>query len=125
MLSSQLQIIKNKSNGYEKTHLSFELQLEKLKSKGLIIHNDSYAIKKLSHINYYRLSAYYIPFQYPKDSDIPDKFYDNAEFRHIISLYDFDAKLRRLVFGALEIIEVHIRTQIAYYHTQIYDAFVY
>lgn len=125
MLVSQLQNIKNNSNLYIKNHLTFEQQLEKLKFYGLIVSNDAYAIKKLSHTNYYRLSAYYIPFQYPKESDTPNKFYDGIGFEHIVSLYDFDAKLRRLVFGALEVIEVYIRTQIAYNHAQKYGAFGY
>jgi abortive infection bacteriophage resistance protein len=125
LLNSQLQQIKNNLNSYKKPHLTFTKQIELLKSKGLNISNDAYAKKKLSNINYYRLSAYFLPFQYPKSSDKSDIFYDDAEFREIVSLYDFDAKLRRLVFGALEVIEVYIRTQITYYHTQAYTPFGY
>ena len=125
MLTSQLQQIKNHSNSYNKPHLTFKEQVEKLKSNGLIIPNDSYAIKKLSHTNYYRLSAYCIPFQYPKNGNNSDQFYRDIEFNHIVNLYDFDAKLRRLVFGALEVIEVYIRTQIAYFHGAKYKPFGY
>jgi abortive infection bacteriophage resistance protein len=125
LLTSQLQQIKNSFSTYNKPHLSFEEQVKKLKSNGLIIPNDSYAIKKLSHTNYYRLSAYCIPFQYSKNGTKPDQFYPDVEFNHIISLYDFDAKLRRLVFGALEVIEVYIRTQIAYVHGAKYKPFGY
>jgi len=125
LLNSQLQKIKDNQNSYKKPHLNFDDQVSLLKSKGLNIPNDTYATKKLSSINYYRLSAYFLAFQYPKDSDKADVFYADAEFRHVISLYDFDAKLRRLVFGALEVIEVYIRTQITYHHTDRYEPFGY
>lgn len=125
MLSSQLQQIKNSTNAYNKPHLSFEEQVQHLKSNGLIVPNDTFAFKKLSHINYYRISAYFLPFQYPKDSSKAGLFYKESEFREILKLYDFDAKLRRLIFGALETIEVYIRTQIAYYHSREYGTFGY
>lgn len=125
MLNSQLQQIKDSINSYKKPHLTYDDQVSLLQSKGLNIPNDTYAKKKLSRINYYRLSAYFLAFQYPKDSDKADLFYTGSEFRHVISLYDFDAKLRRLVFGALEVIEVYIRTQVTYHHSQAYEPFGY
>ena len=125
MLKSQLQIIKNSQNNYNKPHLSFQEQLEHMKRCGLNIHNESYAIKKLSTINYYRLSAYCLTFQYSKNSENRDNFYPNTEFRTIIRLYDFDRQLRHLLFGAVEVIEVYLRTQIAYWHTKKYGTFGY
>ena len=125
MLNTQLQQLKNTNNSYKKPHLSFEKQLVHLKSKGLIIPNEDYALKKLSHLNYYRLSAYSLNFKYPKESEKANCFYEGTEFREIIQLYDFDAKLRRLIFGVLETIEVYIRTQIAYIHTKKYESFGY
>lgn len=125
MLTSELQKIKDKTNTYDKPHLDFSAQLEKLKQNGLQIHNDAFATKKLSHINYYRLSAYFLPFQYPKNSDKCDRFFEGVTFTDIINLYDFDAALRKMVFGALERVEVYARTQIAYHHAQAYGPFGY
>jgi len=125
LLTSQLQKIKNTTNTFNKPHLSFEAQLEKLKNRGLCIHNEAFAIKKLSHINYYRLRAYFWLFQHPKDSPKKSLFLDNIEFRSIIRVYEFDAKLRRLLFGAIETIEVYVRTQIAFCHAKEYKAFGY
>lgn len=125
MLNTQLQQIKNNHNAYTKPHLSFEEQLLHLKNNGLTIPNEAYALKKLSHINYYRLSAYFLTLQYPKDSSKQGSFYNVSEFREIIKLYNFDAKFRRILFGALETLEVYIRTQIAYQHTLKYGAFGY
>lgn len=125
MLTSQLQKIKNTTNTFNKPHLSFESQLEKLKNRGLCVRNEAFAIKKLSHINYYRLRAYFWLFQHPKDSPKKSLFLDNIEFRSIIRVYEFDAKLRRLIFGAIETIEVYVRTQIAFCHAKEYEAFGY
>ncbi len=125
MLSSQFQEIKNNLNTYKKPHLSFEKQLENLKKNGLTVPNSSYSLKKLSHINYYRLSSYFLTFQYPKQSTKVNQFYPKSEFRHIIRLYEFDVKFRRLLFGAMETIEVYVRTQIAYHHSAEYEAFGY
>jgi len=64
-------------------------------------------------------------FRYPKSSDKADRFYDGISFTDISTLYDFDAALRKLVFGALERVEIYARTQIAYHHARIYGPFGY
>ena len=122
----QLQDIKNKSNLYKKEHKTFEEQLELLKQKGLIVFNEQYALTKLKHINYYRLSAYFLPFQHKKDDlENRDKFLPNTAFEDIIQLYTFDTELRKIIFEAIESIEVYFRTQIAYYHSSSFGAFGY
>ncbi len=82
-------------------------------------------LTKLQHINYYRLSAYFLPFQYPKNSENKNKFLPNTTFEDIIKLYYFDTELRKIIFEAIEVIEIYLRTQIAYYHSKSYDAFGY
>lgn len=124
-LQSQLQTIKNKSNGYTKPHKTFDEQLDHLKKKNLIVINDAYALKKLSHLNYYRLSAYFLPLQHPKSSASNGIFLNNTRFEDILQLYFFDAELRKIVFKAIESIEIYCRTQIAYHHAQAYGAFGY
>ncbi|MGD9716415.1 MAG: Abi family protein [Sulfuricurvum sp.] len=124
-LHSQLQTIKNQSNGYTKSAKTFEEQLQHLKEKNLIITNEAYALKKLSHINYYRLSAYFLPLQHPKASELDGIFVDDVRFEDVLELYFFDAELRKIVFKAIESIEVYFRTQIAYHHSLAYGAFGY
>lgn len=122
----QLQDIKNQNNLYKKEHKTFEKQLEHLKKKGLLVSNEQYALTKLKHINYYRLSAYFLPFQYKKDNSInKDKFLPNTTFEDIIQLYTFDTELRKIIFEAIESIEVYFRTQIAYYYSASFGAFGY
>lgn len=121
----QLQNIKNQKNGYLKEHKSFSQQLEILKSRNLIISNEEYLLTKLGHINYYRLSAYFLPFQYRKDSPNKNKFLPNTTFESIIQLYYFDTELRKIIFEAIEVIEIYLRTQISYYHSEKFGAFGY
>lgn len=97
----KLQFIKN--------HLSYEEQAKLLENRNLTILNFDFAIKKLSHLNYYRLSAYFYPFFEQKNS-----FKNETTFEDILQLYYFDKELRHLVFYAIEKIEVYIRTQISF-----------
>lgn len=52
---------------YNKPHLTYQQQIELLKNRGLIVKDEQFAIIKLQHISYYRLSAYFLPFQSTKD----------------------------------------------------------
>lgn len=92
---------------YNKIPLSFQDQLQLLKSRGLEITDESKAISYLEGISYYRLSAYFLPYQVEKD-----KFNAGVSFKQIINTYSFDRELRLLVFDCIERIEVAIRTQI-------------
>lgn len=94
---------------YNKTPLTFQDQLALLKQRQLVVDNDSKAIDYLSEISYYRLSAYFLPYQKTKDT-----FNLNTNFKQIIDTYSFDRELRLLVFDCIERIEVAIRTQMVY-----------
>ncbi|MEJ5167998.1 MAG: Abi family protein [Arcobacteraceae bacterium] len=124
-LKEQLQELKIKNSIYTKEHKTFDQQLEKLLEKNLIIKNKKYTLSKLEHINYYRLSGYFLPYQYKKDSLNANQFLPNTTFEDIIKLYYFDTELRKIIFEAIEVIEIYLRTQIAYYHSQKYGAFGY
>ncbi len=43
---------------YTKPPCSYEQQLDILKSRGLVVHDEAKALHCLEHHNYYRLSAY-------------------------------------------------------------------
>lgn len=105
---------------YTKKTLSASQQVELLKSRGLIINNDKSAIEILTHINYYRLSAYIYPFLKDKENHL---FKENVELQNILDIYNFDRELRLLIFDAIERIEVSIRTNIIYVLSLKYDPF--
>jgi abortive infection bacteriophage resistance protein len=124
-LHEQLQELKNQNNLYTKEHKTFQEQLEKLLERNLVVSNRQYALSKLEHINYYRLSAYFLPYQYKKESQHANLFLPHTTFEEVIRLYYFDTELRKIIFEAIEAIEIYLRTQIAYYHSQKYGAFGY
>jgi abortive infection bacteriophage resistance protein len=94
---------------YTKTPLSFQEQIDLLKNRGLLIPNEDKALRHLQGISYYRLSAYFLPYQLAKDT-----FNTGTTFEQIIDTYTFDRELRLLVFDCIERIEVAIRTQFIY-----------
>lgn len=77
---------------YNKHPLSFDKQIELLNSRGLVVSDRVKAEKFLSQVNYYRFSAYCIPFEIKRH-----KFHSGATFERIQILYEFDRKLRFLI----------------------------
>lgn len=97
---------------YTKPSLLFQEQIELLKLRGLVIVDNDKALHYLSNISYYRLSAYMYPFLSDKESHL---FKTNTAFEQVISLYNFDRKLRILIMDEIERIEVAFRTQLTYH----------
>lgn len=90
---------------------TYKEQVEIYKGRKLRIENSEYSAKTLQRVNYYRLSAYGLTLKDPTN----DKQYNNnASFNKMLSLYEFDRKLRLLLLGALETIEIAFRTHISY-----------
>jgi abortive infection bacteriophage resistance protein len=108
------------SRNFTKTHLSYQQQIELLESRGLLISDKAPARKKLEHIGYYRLSAYYPPFQNEKD-----RFGDGTRFEEVLRLYYFDKALRKIIFDAIETIEINVRANVAYNLSRETEAFGY
>lgn len=108
------------SQTFTKKHLSYDEQIDLLRSRGLIIGDEVHAKKKLEHISYYRLSAYALPFQESKDV-----FKADTRFDEILRLYYFDKALRKIIFDAIETIEVNIRANVVYNFSKETGAFGY
>lgn len=92
--------------------------MQLLEKKGIVIEDTEKCLHFLSHVNYYRLSAYYLPF---RDTETQTLF-PNIEFERIQKIYEFDQELRKLIFAAIETIEIYLRAQIAYYHAHKYGS---
>ena len=101
---------------YAKSTLTLTEQVERLKSKGLKFKNVDNAIHCLSNISYYRLRAY--TFQFQSNDVEGQQFQEDITFEEIIEIYEFDAKLRLLIFKAIEKIEISFRAQIVYHYAQ-------
>lgn len=99
-----------------KPQTTFQKQVELLKEKGIIVTDSDKCISFLKQVNYYRFSAYYLPF---RDTNT-QKLLCPVSFERIRKIYEFDKELRALIFRTIEKIEVHLRTQLAYYHAHTY-----
>jgi len=78
---------------FTKSAFTFAQQVELLKSRGLIVSDDARALRWLTRVSYYRLSAYFIPF---RKHDGTEDFVAGTELDAIIDVYKFDARLRVL-----------------------------
>ncbi|GHV40539.1 CAAX amino protease [Synergistales bacterium] len=103
-----------------KTPKTYKEQIEKLRLRGCFIDDDSFAENVLSHINYYRLSAYFLPFRQNDESYIT-----GTNFRTVYRIYEFDRNMRNILFAAIGKIEIFLRAKFAYYHAHQYGALGY
>ncbi len=103
-----------------KQPLSYEEQIKHLREyHNLSIEDNKRALQILSDVNYYRLSAYGLGLM---EEDNPEQFIEGVTLESIYRLYQFDGKLRTLLYKAIEFLEVQLRTQIAYYIAMNYGA---
>ncbi len=103
---------------YSKPSLTYTEQIQHLRDNGMAIPNHEEAEYWLRHVSYYRLSAYWLYFEHPKDQ-VGQRFKSQTSFDDVIALYDFDRNLRRLVMRGTEHVEVALRGSWAYQLGQI------
>jgi len=96
---------------FSKPAIDVPAQLELLKLRGLIIHNEARAERFLQSVSFFRLSPYMRPFQRPEDSD--HHFREGSQLGQLTRLYDFDRRLRLLTMDALERVEIASRSVIS------------
>ncbi|MBU1043617.1 MAG: Abi family protein [Candidatus Omnitrophica bacterium] len=105
---------------YTKSPLSCDKQIDLLVSRGLVVSDRAKAEKFLSQVNYYRFSAYCLPFEIKRH-----QFHPGVTFERIQKLYEFDRRLRFLIDEALEVVEISLRTAVSYYLANKYGAFAH
>lgn len=105
---------------YSKPPLLYSDQLSQLKSRNLIIDDETKALHLLENIGYYRLSGYWYPLLNDKTNHI---FKDNASFQTAFKIYCFDRELRQLIISELEKIEIAIRAKMIYVLSHKYGCF--
>ena len=97
---------------------SINEQIALLKGRGMKIDDELEAYHLLSHVSYYRLKGYWWDMQSDKEIHL---FRNNADFKEVITRYKYDKELRILLFGAIETIEVALRTKLIYHLSQSYS----
>lgn len=96
---------------FRKPATTYHQQIDKLQQRGMVINDDAAARYYLQHLNYYRLGAYWLPFEADHTTH---QFKPGTNFNDVLDLYIFDRELRLLVLDAIERIEVSVRCQWAY-----------
>lgn len=100
---------------FEKPSVSIPDQIALLKRRGMVVEDDARARHYLQFVSYYRLRAYWLPFEVPAARDGDHAFRAGTTFEDVLTLYIFDRELRLLVLDAIERVEVALRAQWAHH----------
>ena len=105
---------------YSKRPLSITDQIDLLKSRGLLFGDELAASRFLSEVSYFRFVQYLRPMESDKTLHI---FKPNSRFEDAVFLYDFDTKLRMLIFEAIQGIEIALRSKVNHEFSMRHGAF--
>lgn len=97
---------------YNKPPTTIDEQIELLMRRGM--QGDAALMRRwLETVGYYRLSAYWLPFEVPppRGQTRSKQFVPDLQFDTIVDTYVFDRKLRLLVMEAIERIEIALRSR--------------
>ena len=92
-------------------HLNFNEQIELLISRNMDIKDKEDAVNVLKHINYYKFKEFSEPFCSKENDNLN---YRNIDFKFIVSRYYNDKNLRMNLLHAIEMIEVSVKTNLAF-----------
>lgn len=107
---------------FTKPARTYDEQVALLKSRGLAIQDEARAKHYLSHINYYRLTGYWLPFEADHANH---RFLPGTTFDDVLNLYIFDREFRLLLLDAIERVEVSLRARWAYHMAHRYGPHAY
>lgn len=99
-----------------KKAITLDRQIELLRQRGVVVHNEEKARECLLDIGYFRLCSYLFPFEktYPKYKNRTHEVVKGTEFSDAVALYYFDFDLRNILNRYISRIEVALRTYITY-----------
>ena len=100
---------------YTKPALSIDQQVEHLLSCGMVLPDIEQTQRDLIHKNYYRLRAYWLPFEVKKPGDDDTYLQPDTTWSKIMALYEFDRQLRICLMDAIQRFEISARTGFAYH----------
>lgn len=104
----------------ERRAATYEEQIALIRRKGFILYEDEEedCIAFLKKVNYYRFSSYFFPYLKEDRS-----FEPGISFFRLQRTYEFDSRIRSLIFEVIEDVEVYLRTQLSYYISQKYGPY--
>ena len=101
-------------------HLTYDEQLEKFISRGMIVKNRDKAVERLKHISYYKIKQFSMFFM-----DNNGTYKTNTSFEAVVQNFYFDKNLRMEFLKCSEKIELSVKNKIAYLLGAKYGAFGY
>lgn len=108
---------------YTKPWIDVKDQVTKLISRGLVVSDVNEAERFIRYINYYRFSGFCLRFQY-WDTTINDRvFIQGTKFEDVVKVCRFDEELRDCLSDALEMVEISLRSSVAYHFGKTFGAF--
>ena len=75
-----------------------------LKNRGLLFDDEQAAVECLKIISYFRLANYWKPMESDKVNHV---FKPKSKFENVVTLYNFDKKLRTLIFQPYRVLRLH------------------
>ena len=94
---------------YLKPALTIAEQLAHLHARGMVFDDEQQTAHDLTHKNYYRLRAYWMPFEVT-DDERGRTFREGTTWSQVMELYELDQELRALLMLAIERLEISLRT---------------
>ena len=92
---------------YDKPALDIPAQISILQQRGLVIQDIEEAERFLNNVSYFRFAAYLRVFENPDRT-----FRTGSTFENAAALCSFDSEQRKLIFGAVQKIEIALRSRI-------------
>lgn len=104
-----------------KPFLSIDGQIELLKSRELKIGSKEYdqACEFFLDNNYYRISGYSLTL---RNNDV---FSEKASLDALMQIYNADRRMRHVMLSIIEVIEIRIKSMLAYFHCEKYGPIGY
>ena len=96
-----------------KPFTTIEEQIDVLTARGLVLDKTA-ATQWLRSVGYYRLSGYWYPYREISYPQRLDRFVSGASLSDVVSLYEFDRKLRTFIHDGMERVEVALRSHVSY-----------
>lgn len=98
-------------NPYSKPHATAAERVRHLRDRGLLIPRPKVAAGKIEEIGYERLRIYFLS---RRNHAVPDKpFLPETTYKHILRLYECDAKLRDICFMGVGRFELAFRNRLS------------
>ena len=112
-------------NQFKKQALTTDEQIDLLIRRGMHIDDRAQARHHLTHISYYRLRAYWLPFEQAASNSNEHAFAAGTNLATVLAIYEFDRELRLLLIDAIERVEISLRTRLANVLGLRYDPFAH